>query len=70
MHWHPDTLTALGKLRAEELIREAAESRAAWHAIEYTAHQRRQAGQSRPWWRFSLWGGRAESAPLAQPDKP
>jgi hypothetical protein len=69
MHCHPHILTALGRLRAEELTREAAEHRATRRAIASIPRRRGARAQALAWWRSSFQLGRSESAPLAEPEE-
>lgn len=68
-HLHPCTLAALGKLRAEELIREAAEWRTALLATESIRGHRSGVARALAWWRSYLRRGRAESAPLTEQEE-
>jgi hypothetical protein len=69
MHLHPDTLAALGKLRAEEFIREAGEWRTALLATESSTEQRGGLVQALASWRSYLRRGRADSAHLAEQEE-
>ena len=69
MQIHPCTLAALGKLRAEELIREAAEWRTALLATESTSRHQGGLAQALASWRSYLRRGRADSAPLTEQEE-
>ncbi len=69
MQLHPDTLTALGKLRAEDILREAEEWQAVLLAIESIPRHQGAVTQALAWWRFYLRRGRADRSPLAEPEE-
>lgn len=71
MHqWHPETLLALGKLRAEELTREAEEWRLTLLAAQPEPRHRGGLAEALAWWRARLPRRRAESAPMAEQEQP
>jgi hypothetical protein len=67
--WHPSQLQALGKLRAEQLIREAEEWREALLASQSVPRQRGGLARALASWRAHLPRRRVESAPLAEPEQ-
>jgi hypothetical protein len=70
MHWHPTTLQLLGKLRADELLREAEEWRAALLAAQPIPRHRGGLADALAWWRSRLLRGRVEKTPLAEQEQP
>jgi hypothetical protein len=69
-HWHPSMLQILGKLRGEQLIREAEEWRAALVAAQSAPRQWGGLARALAWWRAHLPRRHAESAPLAEQEQP
>ena len=70
MHWHPTTLRVLGKLRAEELLREAEEWRTALLAAPPIPRHRGGLADALAWWRSQLRRRRVETTPLAEQERP
>lgn len=68
-HWHPSVLQALGRLRAEQLIHEAEEWRAAILAEQSIPGQHGGLARALARWRSHLPRRRAERAPLAEPEQ-
>jgi hypothetical protein len=69
-HWHPSMLQMLGKWRAEQLMREAQEWRAALLAAQSAPRQGGGLARALAWWRAHLPHRRVESAPLAEQEQP
>ena len=67
---HPSILQALGRLRAEQLMREAEEHRAALLAAQPIPECAGRVARAVAWWRSHLWRRRAEGAPLAEQEQP
>jgi len=68
-HWHPSVLQALGRLRAEQLLREAEEWRAAVLAAQAVPGQRGGLARALARWCSHLPRRRAERTPLAEPEQ-
>ena len=69
-YWHPSMVHALSRLRAEELIREAEEQRAALLASPSVPRQRCGLALALVWWRALLPCRRVAEVPLAKQEQP
>lgn len=69
-YWHPSMVQAFSRLRAEQLIREAEEWRAALVASRSVPRQRRGLALALVWWRALLPRRRAARVPLAEQEQP
>jgi hypothetical protein len=69
-YWHPSMVQAFSRLRAEQLIREAEEWRAASVASPSVPRQCRGLALALVWWRALLPRRRAARVPLAEQEQP
>ena len=67
--WHRSMLEALGRLRSEELLREAEEWRAARLASQSISRQRSGLARALAWWRAQLSRRRTQTVPLAEQER-
>jgi hypothetical protein len=67
--WHRSMLQALGRLRSEQLLREAEEWRAARLASQTILRQRSGLARAVAWWRAHLSRRRAQRVPLAEQER-
>ena len=64
-YWHPSMVQDLGRLRAEQLMREAEEWRAARHASRPARREARGLALALVWWRALVLGRRVLRTRLA-----
>ena len=68
-YWHPSMAQDFGKLRAEQLIREAEEWRAAVLAPPSVPRERRGFALAPAWWRALFRHWRVARVPLAEKEQ-
>ena len=68
-YWHPSIVQDFGRLRAEQLIREAEEWRAALLVPSSVPRQRRGLALALVWWRALLPRRGVARVPLAEKEK-
>jgi hypothetical protein len=68
-YWHPSVMQAFGGWRAEQLMREAEDWRAARLAAQSAPQRRGGLARALAWWRARLPHRRAVSAPLAEQEQ-